>query len=51
MGLGGYLASRTDHDDCENELARELRETEELSGGNFMILNSAVPGSNSGHRI
>ncbi|MDE3165094.1 MAG: VIT1/CCC1 transporter family protein [Acidobacteriota bacterium] len=30
MGLGGYLAARTDHDHYESELARELRETVEL---------------------
>ena len=30
MGLGGYLAARTDRDHYESERARELRETEEL---------------------
>jgi VIT1/CCC1 family predicted Fe2+/Mn2+ transporter len=30
MGLGGYLAAKTDRDHYENELARELRETVEL---------------------
>jgi vacuolar iron transporter family protein len=30
MGLGGYLAAKTDRDHYENELARELRETIEL---------------------
>jgi vacuolar iron transporter family protein len=30
MGLGGYLAARTDRDHYESERAREVRETEEL---------------------
>jgi VIT1/CCC1 family predicted Fe2+/Mn2+ transporter len=30
MGLGGYLAARTDSEHYENELAREYRETDEL---------------------
>ena len=30
MGLGGYLAARTDRDHYESERARELRETVEL---------------------
>ncbi|MBS1857528.1 MAG: VIT1/CCC1 transporter family protein [Acidobacteria bacterium] len=30
MGLGGYLAAKTDRDHYENELAREMRETVEL---------------------
>lgn len=30
MGLGGYLAARTDHDHYQSELAREVRETVEL---------------------
>jgi VIT1/CCC1 family predicted Fe2+/Mn2+ transporter len=30
MGLGGYLAAKTDRDHYENELAREMRETIEL---------------------
>jgi VIT1/CCC1 family predicted Fe2+/Mn2+ transporter len=30
MGLGGYLAARTDREHYENELAREYRETLEL---------------------
>jgi VIT1/CCC1 family predicted Fe2+/Mn2+ transporter len=30
MGLGGYLAARTDREHYENELAREYRETDEL---------------------
>ena len=30
MGLGGYLAGRTDRDHYESELAREYRETDEL---------------------
>src|SRR6516165_2412748 len=30
MGLGGYLAAKTDSDHYENELAREFRETVEL---------------------
>jgi VIT1/CCC1 family predicted Fe2+/Mn2+ transporter len=30
MGLGGYLAARTDHDHYESERAREYRETVEL---------------------
>ena len=30
MGLGGYLAARTDYDHYESEKARETRETVEL---------------------
>jgi VIT1/CCC1 family predicted Fe2+/Mn2+ transporter len=30
MGLGGYLAARTDREHYQSELAREYRETEEL---------------------
>src|SRR3954447_4610269 len=30
MGLGGYLAAKTDRDHYRNELAREMRETIEL---------------------
>src|SRR5437764_6351617 len=30
MGLGGYLAAKTDRDHYENELAREMRETVDL---------------------
>src|SRR5438045_9026761 len=30
MGLGGYLAARTDREHYENERAREFRETVEL---------------------
>jgi VIT1/CCC1 family predicted Fe2+/Mn2+ transporter len=30
MGLGGYLAARTDREHYQNELAREYRETDEL---------------------
>jgi VIT1/CCC1 family predicted Fe2+/Mn2+ transporter len=32
MGLGGYLAAKTDRDHYESELAREMRETVELPG-------------------
>src|SRR5438046_5281352 len=31
MGLGGYLAAKTDHDHYQRELARETRETVDLS--------------------
>jgi VIT1/CCC1 family predicted Fe2+/Mn2+ transporter len=32
MGLGGYLAARTDAEHYQNELQREIRETRELPG-------------------
>src|SRR5437870_2667649 len=33
MGLGGYLAAKSDADHYESELRREEREVEEIGGG------------------